>query len=145
MRSKGGASGPSGTVNRPETFLQRVAPLNVEARHIEGLQNTAADAPSRIPRDATAEAKEGGKAEYISPPVMTRSQHRSQKTRSEKMRQELQEGQKADAEIEGIAAYPKKRSKLTPKERTPYASWHAHFDLVDDVAVRAKSNKMTPH
>ena len=145
IRSKGGASGPLGINNRLETFLQRVAPFNAEIRYIEGLKNTAADALSRIPQDVTIEAKEGGKDEYISLPVMTRSQHRAQKTWSEKIQEELHEEQEADVEIKEIAAYPKKRPNMSPTEKIPYVTWDANFDLVDDIVVWTKKNKTMPY
>ena len=76
---------------------------------------------------------------------MTRSQHRAQKTWSEKTQQELQEEQQTDAEIKEIAAYLKKRSKLTPKDGIPYASWDANFNLIDDIVVWTKKNKIMPY
>ena len=115
--------------------MQRVAPFNVETRYIEGLKNTAADALSRIPQDAIIEAKEGGKDEYTSLPVMTRNQHRAQKTWSEKTQEELREEQEADVEITEIAAYLKERPSMSPAERMPCVTWDANFDLVDDIVV----------
>ena len=80
MRSKGGASGPVGISSRLETFLQRVAPFNVEIRYIEGLKNTAADALSRIPKEAVIDTREEGKVEFTLLPVTTRSQKRLRMT-----------------------------------------------------------------
>lgn len=76
MRSEGGASAPMGITNRLETLLQRASPFNVEVRYIEGSKNTAADAWSRIPKEAVTETRDGGNEERTLPPAVTRSQNR---------------------------------------------------------------------
>lgn len=145
MRSKGGASGPLGITNRQETSLGRVAPLNVEIRYAEGSKNSAADALSGIPQDTLHEKKEGAKEECTSLPVPTRGQHQRQKTRPDKVHYELLEQQKADSAIKEIAAYFKKRPKMTATERIPYAPWDANLDIVKGAAVWTKKDKAMPY
>ena len=145
MRSKGGASGPVGITNRLETFLQRVAPFNVEVRYIEGLKNTAADALSRIPKGAVIETKDEGEEENIVLPVTTRSQKQLQTTWAEKVQQELLREQEADPEIEEIANYLKKRPKMTKAEKAPYTKWDAEFDKINGIVVWTKKEKAMPY
>ncbi len=136
---------PPGIADRLETFPQRVAPFNAEVRHTEGPKNSAADAQSRIPQDAVAEAKEAEKEECTALPVTTRAQHRQQETWSNEAQQELKEEQQSDAEIKETATYPKKRAQMTKTERIPLTSWDANFDMVDGIVVRTKKNKTMPY